>query len=149
MRAPHPGECRVHHGIAVLEVVADQRHACPGATMRSIAQTCRISGRRWNAVWIPRADYLPRGSQHIRSGTMARPDPLLGREQFVGADYGVAGNLQPRRKFARRWQPAACSYAPLANSRPDCTCELLVSRTFAIELQIHESKLVLSGAAKV
>ena len=80
---------------------------------------------------------------------MARLDPLLGREQFVGTDYGVAGHPQLRCELARGWQLVACSYAPLANSRLDCSCELLVGCTFAIELQIHESKVVLGGAEKV
>src|SRR5262245_44648616 len=80
---------------------------------------------------------------------MARPDPLLGRGQFVGADDGVAGYLQLRRERARRRQLAAFSDAPLANRRLDRASELLIGRTLAIELQIHGSKLVLSEAAEV
>ena len=53
---------------------------------------------------------------------MAGPDPLLGREQFVGADSVADLNCDAS---SREGGSCACSYASL-DRRLDCSCELFV-----------------------
>ena len=88
-------------------------------------------------------------SEGARTFAMPRARPLLSTKQLVGADYGIARDLQLRCELPRGRQLATRGHSSVSNGDLDCSCELFVGRTFAVELQIHRSKLVLSAATEV